>query len=121
MDEAGQEGVELAFQQHLGGKPGSRRVIKDRLGQIVEDVESIRSAQDGRDLGPGEDIDLLVDDRDVTLVRRLLTPIRFGHAFDLYSKSAVKGKRAAAPDLREEPAQPVKLSASQRARLAKAR
>ena len=50
VDDAGQEGVELAFQHHLGGKPGSRRVIKDRLGQIVEDVESIRSARDGRDL-----------------------------------------------------------------------
>jgi cell division protein FtsI (penicillin-binding protein 3) len=50
VEDAGQEGVELAFQQHLGGKPGSRRVIKDRLGRIVEDVESIRAAQDGRDL-----------------------------------------------------------------------
>jgi cell division protein FtsI (penicillin-binding protein 3) len=50
VDDLGQEGVELAFQHHLGGKPGSRRVIKDRLGQVVEDVESIRSAQDGRDL-----------------------------------------------------------------------
>ena len=50
VDDAGQEGVELAFQQHLGGKPGSRRVIRDRLGQIVEDVESIRASQDGRDL-----------------------------------------------------------------------
>ena len=50
VDDAGQEGVELAFQGHLGGKPGTRRVIKDRLGGIVEDVESIRSAQDGSDL-----------------------------------------------------------------------
>ena len=50
VDDMGQEGVELAFQHHLGGKPGSRRVIKDRLGHIVEDVESIRSAQHGRDL-----------------------------------------------------------------------
>jgi cell division protein FtsI (penicillin-binding protein 3) len=50
VDDAGQEGVELAFQSHLGGKPGTRRVLKDRLGRIVEDVESIRSAQDGRDL-----------------------------------------------------------------------
>jgi cell division protein FtsI (penicillin-binding protein 3) len=50
VDDAGQEGIELAYQAHLGGKPGTRRVIKDRLGQIVEDVESIRSAQDGRDL-----------------------------------------------------------------------
>ena len=50
VDDSGQEGVELAHQDLLGGKPGSRRVIKDRLGQVVEDVESIRSAQDGSDL-----------------------------------------------------------------------
>ncbi len=50
VDGVGQEGVELAFQPQLAGKPGSRRVIKDRLGSIVEDVESIRAAQDGRDL-----------------------------------------------------------------------
>lgn len=50
VEDVGQEGIELAYQGHLGGKPGTRRVIKDRLGRIVEDVESIRSAQDGRDL-----------------------------------------------------------------------
>src|SRR5205814_6497122 len=50
VDDDGQEGIELAHQASLGGKPGSRRVIKDRLGRIVEDVESIREAQDGRDL-----------------------------------------------------------------------
>ncbi|MBE0620127.1 MAG: penicillin-binding protein 2 [Burkholderiales bacterium] len=49
-DDVGQEGIELAFQSTLGGKSGSRRVIKDRLGQIVEDTESIREAQNGRDL-----------------------------------------------------------------------
>jgi len=50
VDDAGQEGVELAHQDTLGGRAGSRRVIKDRLGRIVEDVESIRSGQDGADL-----------------------------------------------------------------------
>ena len=50
VDDAGQEGIELAHQASLAGKPGSRRVIKDRLGHIVEDVESIRAAQDGTDL-----------------------------------------------------------------------
>jgi len=50
VDDAGQEGIELAHQWLLAGATGSRRVIKDRLGQIVEDVESIRAAQDGRDL-----------------------------------------------------------------------
>jgi cell division protein FtsI (penicillin-binding protein 3) len=50
VDDSGQEGVELAYQDLLAGRPGSRRVIKDRLGRVVEDVESIRAAQDGRDL-----------------------------------------------------------------------
>ena len=50
VDDSGQEGVELAHQAILGGRPGSRRVIRDRLGRIVEDVESIRAAQDGSDL-----------------------------------------------------------------------
>jgi len=50
IDDNGQEGLELAFQESLSGKPGSRLVIKDRLGHIVEDVESIRAPQEGRDL-----------------------------------------------------------------------
>ncbi len=50
VDDAGQEGLELAHQAWLGGKPGSRRVIKDRLGRVVEDVESIRAGEDGKDL-----------------------------------------------------------------------
>ncbi len=50
VDDAGQEGIELAHQRLLAGTPGSRRVIKDRLGRIVEDIESIRAARDGRDL-----------------------------------------------------------------------
>lgn len=50
VEDNGQEGIELAFQKALAGSAGSRRVIKDRLGRIVEDVGSIRAAQDGRDL-----------------------------------------------------------------------
>ena len=50
IDDAGQEGIELAHQKLLAGSAGSRRVIKDRLGRIVEDIESIRAAQDGHDL-----------------------------------------------------------------------
>jgi len=50
IDDQGQEALELAFDKQLAGKPGSRRVIKDRLGRIVEDVESVRSPQQGRDL-----------------------------------------------------------------------
>ena len=50
VDDHGQEALELAFDGQLAGKPGSRRVIKDRLGRIVEDVESVRAPQQGRDL-----------------------------------------------------------------------
>jgi len=50
VDDAGQEGIELAFQGTLSGRAGARRVIKDRLGHIVEDVESLRPAQEGRDV-----------------------------------------------------------------------
>jgi len=48
--DAGQEGIELAQQAWLGGKPGSRRVIINRRGDAVEDVEAIRAPQAGRDL-----------------------------------------------------------------------
>ncbi|MBK9594343.1 MAG: penicillin-binding protein 2 [Rhodocyclales bacterium] len=50
VDDRGQEGIELAFDDQLAGRPGSRRVIKDRLGRIVEDVESIKPPQDGKDI-----------------------------------------------------------------------
>lgn len=50
IDDKGQEALELAFDSELAGKAGSRRVIKDRRGHIVEDVESIRAPQHGRDL-----------------------------------------------------------------------
>jgi cell division protein FtsI (penicillin-binding protein 3) len=50
IDDAGQEGIELAHQATLNGRQGSRRVIKDRLGHIVEDVESIKAPQEGQDV-----------------------------------------------------------------------
>ncbi|MBS0328200.1 MAG: penicillin-binding protein 2 [Proteobacteria bacterium] len=46
----GQEGIELAQQAWLAGKPGSRRVIIDRRGDAVEDIAAIRAPQAGRDL-----------------------------------------------------------------------
>ncbi len=50
VDDNGQEGIELALQDQLGGKAGSQRVIKDRRGHIVEDVASIRAPKPGSDL-----------------------------------------------------------------------
>ena len=51
VEDAGQEGIELAWQQALAGKPGSRRVIRNRLGQpIIEDPGGTRIPHDGHDL-----------------------------------------------------------------------
>tara|TARA_R110001583_G_scaffold194720_3_gene366470 strand:- start:13347 stop:15107 length:1761 start_codon:yes stop_codon:yes gene_type:complete len=50
VEDRGQEGIELAYEAQLAGQPGSRRVIKDRRGQVVEDVESIRPPRDGEDV-----------------------------------------------------------------------
>ena len=48
IDDIGQEGLEKSLDAQLRGIPGGKRVIKDRLGQIVEDVESIRVPQAGQ-------------------------------------------------------------------------
>ena len=50
IEDRGQEGMELAFNKELGGKPGSRRVIKDRLGRVVEDTREQVPPVDGKDL-----------------------------------------------------------------------
>lgn len=50
VEEKGQEGIELAFQNELAGRNGNRRVIKDRLGRVVEDIGESVSPVDGRDI-----------------------------------------------------------------------
>jgi cell division protein FtsI (penicillin-binding protein 3) len=50
VDDIGQEGVELAYDDWLSGEAGRTRVLKDRMGNIVESVESIRLPERGRDL-----------------------------------------------------------------------
>ncbi len=50
VDDAGQEGLELAFDHWLAGENGAKRVIQDRYGHIVQNVDSIRPARPGRDL-----------------------------------------------------------------------
>jgi cell division protein FtsI (penicillin-binding protein 3) len=75
MDDSGQEGIELAQQEWLAGVPGSRRVIKDRKGRIVEDVASLKVPRDGRELT------LSIDQRLQYLAHREL-------------KAAVEGNRA---------------------------
>ena len=50
VEDKGQEGMELAFNSQLAGKPGSRRVIKDRLGRVVEGVGETIPPIDGKDM-----------------------------------------------------------------------
>ena len=66
IEDQGQEGIELAAQERLAGVPGSRKVIKDRKGRIVEDVESLRAPRDG------ETVTLAIDQRLQFLAHREL-------------------------------------------------
>ncbi len=50
IDDQGQEGFELTMNKTLSGKSGSRRVIKDRAGHIIEDLEAVKVPQDGHDV-----------------------------------------------------------------------
>ncbi|MGQ0657040.1 MAG: peptidoglycan D,D-transpeptidase FtsI family protein [Chromatiales bacterium] len=73
VDDHGQEGIELAFDNALRGTPGAKRVIKDRLGRVVESVESIRAAN------PGRNLTLTIDKRLQYLAYRELKSTVFKH------------------------------------------
>lgn len=55
IDDQGQEGVELAYDDWLSGTSGQKRVLKDLKGRVIKDVQLIRSPE------PGEDIQLSID------------------------------------------------------------
>ncbi|MDY7115866.1 penicillin-binding transpeptidase domain-containing protein [Halomonas sp. SSL-5] len=57
VDDVGQEGLELAYQPYLAGTPGLRRVLKDRRGRLVRDLEVLREAK------PGGELTLSIDQR----------------------------------------------------------
>jgi cell division protein FtsI (penicillin-binding protein 3) len=56
IDDDGQEGLELAFNHWLAGESGAKRVLKDRLGRSIENVESIRPPHPGKDLRSSIDL-----------------------------------------------------------------
>jgi len=58
VDDVGQEGVELAYQDWLAGKAGSRHVLRDRRGHIVQDLSPARGARMGGNLGLSLDLKL---------------------------------------------------------------
>ncbi|MFB9067892.1 peptidoglycan D,D-transpeptidase FtsI family protein [Pseudofulvimonas gallinarii] len=73
IDDQGQEGLELAFDGWLAGKPGSQRVIRDRRGRVVENVELVRAPE------PGKDLVLSIDRRIQYLAYRELTATLLEH------------------------------------------
>ncbi len=50
IDDSGLEGLELAYNDWLSGEPGSKRVLRDQLDRVVEDIERLRAARPGKDL-----------------------------------------------------------------------
>lgn len=56
IDDRGQEGMELAYDHWLTGTDGAKRVLKDRLGRTVRDVESISRPREGKDLALSIDL-----------------------------------------------------------------
>ena len=58
IDDHGQEGLELAFDYWLRGEAGSKRVVQDRYGRIIGDVEQVKAAQPGRSLRTSLDLRL---------------------------------------------------------------
>ncbi len=58
IDDTGQEGLEFEFDYWLKGENGAKRVVRDRLGRIVEDVELVKPARPGRTLRASLDLRL---------------------------------------------------------------
>lgn len=57
VDDVGQEGLELTYDDWLRGVPGRRQVIKDQRGHIIEELNTIQTAQ------PGKSLELSIDFR----------------------------------------------------------
>jgi cell division protein FtsI (penicillin-binding protein 3) len=85
VEDTGQDGMELALQKNLAGMTGSRRVIKDRLGRVVEDIGAVREPHDGNDL------QLSIDSK--------IQYIAFSHLKDAVEKNKAKAGGAVVLDI----------------------
>jgi len=56
VDDVGQEGLELAYDQWLGGVPGEKIVMRDSLGRTIEDIERLSAPRPGQDLHTSIDL-----------------------------------------------------------------
>ncbi|HEY9136055.1 MAG TPA: penicillin-binding protein 2, partial [Pseudomonadales bacterium] len=71
IDDVGQEGLELAYGESLQGLPGKKRVLKDRKGRVIQDLDIIKTAE------PGQDLVLSIDLRAQHIAyRELLAAVR---------------------------------------------
>ncbi len=50
VDDEGQEGIELAYDHELAGEDGQKRIIQDRYGNTVQNIEELKPMRPGRDL-----------------------------------------------------------------------
>lgn len=50
IDDHGQEGMELGYNQWLQGERGKKWVIKDRIGRVISDVQDVQEERPGHDL-----------------------------------------------------------------------
>ena len=75
IDDQGQEGLELAYDKWLAGEPGLKRVLKDRLNRVIENIESIKAPV------PGKDLELSIDRRVQYLAyRELAAAVKYHRA-----------------------------------------
>lgn len=75
VDDHGQEGIELGYNNWLAGVPGKKWVLKDRLGQVISDVDTVQEQK------PGHDLVLSIDRRIQYLAyRELLNGVTQNHA-----------------------------------------
>lgn len=75
IDDKGQEGLELAYDNWLTGKPGKKRVLKDRLNRVVQNIESIEPSE------PGKQLELSIDRRVQYLAyRELAAAVKYHRA-----------------------------------------
>lgn len=58
IDDRGQEGLELAFDEWLRGEAGSKRVLRDRIGRTIEQIAQLRPARPGQELAVSIDLRL---------------------------------------------------------------
>jgi len=86
IDDRGQEGLELAFNQTLTGVPGRRRVLRDRVGHAVEHSDEMQPAL------PGADLYISLDAR--------IQYLAYRHLFAAYKKHGARGATLVALDAR---------------------